>query len=116
MYDYRATVIKVLDADTIDVDVDLGISIHVMLRIRVEGINAPENSTLEGRYATAWAREMMPAGAKLLIHTKKDTGQGDKFGRWLASISLPVDGADYATLAIGFGHALPWNGQGKKPV
>ena len=42
MYEYKAKVIKVYDADTITVDMDLGFDIHIKKSIRLANIDAPE--------------------------------------------------------------------------
>ena len=45
MFEYNATVTKVVDGDTIDAMVDLGFGIWKKVRIRMHGINAPESRT-----------------------------------------------------------------------
>ena len=45
MFEYNATVTRVVDGDTIDAMVDLGFSTHKKVRIRMMGINAPESRT-----------------------------------------------------------------------
>ena len=45
MYEYAATVERVVDGDTIDVTLDLGFSIQYQARIRLHGINTPESRT-----------------------------------------------------------------------
>jgi micrococcal nuclease len=46
MYEYKATVVKVVDGDTVDVDIDLGFDtwLHNQ-RIRLYGIDTPECRT-----------------------------------------------------------------------
>jgi len=112
VFDYHATLVKVIDGDTMDVDVDLGMHVHTATRLRLAGINAPEVSTPEGKAARDWARSILPIGAFLVIHTDKD--KTEKYGRWLATVTLP-DGADYAQLAITTGHAVAWDGTGPRP-
>ena len=41
MYEYAATVERVVDGDTVDVTLDLGFSIQYQARIRLLGINTP---------------------------------------------------------------------------
>jgi micrococcal nuclease len=112
MFEYTATVLKVIDGDTVDVEVDLGMHTFTKTRLRVLGINAPEVSTESGRLARLWGRMVLPMGAFVTIKTQKD--KTEKYGRWLASIALP-DGQDYATMAIDTGHAVPWDGTGQRP-
>ena len=45
MFEYNATVTRVVDGDTIDAIVDLGFSTFKKVRIRMHGINAPESRT-----------------------------------------------------------------------
>ena len=42
---YGATVLKVVDGDTIELMVDLGFSVHHKIRVRLYGINTPESRT-----------------------------------------------------------------------
>ena len=45
MYRYNASVLKVVDGDTIDAMIDLGFSVWEKKRIRLYGIDAPETRT-----------------------------------------------------------------------
>ena len=46
MYEYKATVIKVIDGDTVDVDLDLGFDVMLKKeRVRIMGIDTPESRT-----------------------------------------------------------------------
>ena len=45
MYQYNATLVRVVDGDTVDAMIDLGFDIQVKKRIRLAGINAPESRT-----------------------------------------------------------------------
>jgi micrococcal nuclease len=42
---YGATVLNVVDGDTIDLMIDLGFSIHHKIRVRLYGVNTPESRT-----------------------------------------------------------------------
>jgi len=44
-YEYRATLIRVIDGDTIDAMIDLGFNTWIKKRVRLWGINAPESRT-----------------------------------------------------------------------
>ena len=45
MYEYKCTVVKVVDGDTVDVDIDLGFGVWMRKqRIRMYGIDAPESN------------------------------------------------------------------------
>lgn len=45
MYSYNATLVRVIDGDTVDAMIDLGFEVWVKKRIRLNGIDAPETRT-----------------------------------------------------------------------
>ena len=45
MYEYRATIQRVVDGDTVDCYIDLGFDTQVFKRVRFIGVNAPETRT-----------------------------------------------------------------------
>lgn len=105
-YEYRASVAKVIDGDTVDLVVDLGFHVSLAIRTRVLGIDAPEVSTPEGRVVRDALRAQLPAGTVVMIVTEKDPG--DKYGRWLARIAAPF--GDLADWLITGGMARPYAG------
>jgi len=86
MYEYRATVIRVVDGDTVHLDVDLGIDNHTRLTTRLYGINAPETSTPEGKAVRDYLTGLLPAGTTVTLWTFKD--RKEKYGRYLALLKL----------------------------
>jgi len=91
MYEYQATVDRVVDGDTVDLIVDLGFGIMVKERFRLEGINAPESRTRNltekalGVAATEFLETMLTEmNGPLVITTKKD--KKGKFGRYLCTL------------------------------
>ena len=42
MYEYKATVDRVVDGDTVDFIVDLGFSVKIKIRTRLAGVDTPE--------------------------------------------------------------------------
>ena len=42
---YGATLLKVIDGDTIELMIDLGFNIHHKIRVRLYGVNTPESRT-----------------------------------------------------------------------
>lgn len=113
MYTYNATVVRVVDGDTVDIVIDLGFSISTKQRVRLSGINAPEKSTPEGMASKGYLAEKLPPGTKASIDSAKPGG-GDKYGRYLAYIWL--DGRCVNTAMASEGFAKVWDGQGAKPV
>lgn len=111
-YTYRATVVRVVDGDTIDLLVDLGFHASLAIRTRLlaedatgvtQGIDAPEVSTDAGRVARDFLREQLPVGAAAVASTYKEPG--DKYGRWLAVIEDAALG-DIGTMMVSTGHAV----------
>ena len=93
MYDYMATLIKVVDGDTVDCDIDLGFGVWLKnQRIRLYGIDAPETRTkdLEEKKAGQDAKLRLIAmmSNKFLLTTVKD--KKGKYGRILGIINVPV--------------------------
>lgn len=87
MYEYQATVIRVVDGDTVDLNVDLGLNTFTKERVRLYGINAPEKNTPQGPLSTARLKELLPVGIGVTITTFKD--KKEKYGRYLAVITFP---------------------------
>lgn len=77
-----ATVVRVIDADTIVLDLDLGWHITRRDSVRIIGVNAPELSTPEGRAAKNWAVAELPEGTEVLFISQ----ELDKYGRPLGDI------------------------------
>lgn len=113
-YVYRATVVKIVDADTVDVRIDLGLKISTIQRLRLYGINAWETRGEErekGLFAKRWLSERLAlcreswalsdAADIMMIETIKDTS--GKYGRYLAKIW--VEGSLVNQELVDFGHA-----------
>jgi len=84
-YSYRAHVVKVVDADTIDVDIDVGFNILVRKRLRLYGVNAWETRGSErnlGLEAKNYVVSMIARAETVIVQTLMDA-EG-KYGRLLA--------------------------------
>lgn len=92
-YTYAATLIRVIDGDTVDVTIDVGFHLTTVQRLRLLGINAPEMhgpSHVAGISAKAWLIEALD-GKTLYVRTHKS----DVFGRWLAELlAVSEDGSE----------------------
>jgi micrococcal nuclease len=89
MYEYKCTVLRILDGDTLDVDVDLGFSVALKKqRIRMYNIDTPESRTrdkeekVRGLLSKEFLKTFCPVGSdiRLISH-----GKG-KYGRILGEI------------------------------
>ena len=90
-YVFRATVIKIVDGDTVDVDVDLGWNISVVnQRIRLYGVDCPESRTrnLEekkyGLLAKKFVEEFLKVGSVVTLRTLEK----GKYGRYLGDFKV----------------------------
>ncbi|MBA3483142.1 MAG: thermonuclease family protein [Pirellulales bacterium] len=107
MYEYRATVARIVDADTVVLSIDLGFHAHIVQTVRISGIDAPERFTEAGKAAIASLRELLPAGVKVTTRTEKAAAT-EKYGRYLAEIWK--GGISIGAEMIAGGHAVPYDG------
>lgn len=101
---YRATIIRHVDADTTHVVVDPGFDLSVRMTVRWARINAPELSTEEGKLALAYVNKRLPQGMTCLLTTVKD-GK-DKYGRYLGEFW--VDGTSINDELVHVALAAPY--------
>lgn len=116
-YRYRAQLVRIVDADTVDLVIDLGLRVSVEARVRLAGLNAPEADTETGAAAVGFVQNWFAQHSDLVIETSKDRHDRDeteKYGRWLASIHSGVANLNDALLAAGL--AMPWDGRGPRPT
>lgn len=107
MYSYAAAITRVIDGDTVVLDIDLGFRIHHEVTARLDGIDAPELRTAEGKLAKI-ALAGMVGGKTLRVDTILD--RTEKYGRTLAVLFLE-DGVTTANQAmVDAGHARPYSG------
>ena len=135
-----ATVVSVVDGDTVKLeaalgsqrgkDVDLGF--HVYRRsnklvihdtFRLYGINAAEHGTPAGDAATEFLSHLLPVGCRVVAAVRQVAGHDDqeKYGRWLTGLAV-VSGQtgigsvpDVCALLVATGHAVWWDGKGERP-
>lgn len=107
MYTYRATIVRVIDGDTVDLDIDLGFHVHVRERVRLRGVNAPELRG-ESREAGQASRDFVfwwfATRKSIMIQTYPD--EREKYGRWLADIYDEQTHESLAAALVAAGHAV----------
>jgi len=109
MYKYHAKVDRVVDGDTVDALVDLGFDTWKKVRIRMQGMNAPESRTRDleekarGLAAKIRLEELLESGTFIL----QSMGVG-KYGRCLGI--LYVDDVNINKTLIQEGHATEYHG------
>ena len=106
MYEYRATVTKVYDGDTITVDFDLGFGILIRKqKIRLLGINTPEVRGPEkpqGIISRNALRQRI-LGKEVIIKTSKD--KKGKYGRWLGEVFMEEENINQWLITEGYAKA-----------
>lgn len=122
MYEYKATILKIVDGDTVDVDIDLGFGVWLKdERVRIMGIDTPESRTRDkvekvfGLAAKERLKELLGKEVTLKTFAAKD-GQDmkGKFGRILGDFYV---GDKLVTeIMIEEGHAVRYHGQNKADV
>ena len=130
-FEYNATLVRVLDGDTIDCYIDLGFDLKIKKRVRYMGIDTWESRTrnkeekIKGLAAKARNKELLESGVFKII----SFGTG-KFGRVLGEIFVSPDavggvipeGVDRSKdglvsindILIAEGHAYDYHGGKKK--
>ena len=86
LYNYRATIIKVHDGDTVTARIDLGFDVSVTETFRLARINAPEvvgASKTRGLESRDYLRQQL-LNCLVDLTTQKD--RREKYGRYLAEI------------------------------
>jgi micrococcal nuclease len=123
MYEYRVTILKVIDGDTVDVDIDLGFNIVLSNeRVRIMGIDTPESRTrdkVEKKFGLASkARLKQLLGKTAILRTQVSKSGEDmkgKFGRILGDF-VAHDGRMVTEIMAEEGHCVPYFGGSKEEV
>ncbi|MEW7279200.1 thermonuclease family protein [Aquimarina sp. 2201CG1-2-11] len=112
MYTYKATIIRWIDGDTLQVEIDLGFYVQTIQKIRLARIDAPEmNNTVayrerQAKHARAVAKKFCPEGATVTITTTKQNK--DQYARYIAEVTYnDTNMSDYL---IDKGVAKLWRG------
>lgn len=94
MYEYNATVERVVDGDTVEILVDLGLDVGIRTTLRLARINAYEtrlgtNTTAadkeKGLAGKEYLKALFEASPKVVVLTIKD--KTEKYGRYLAEVT-----------------------------
>jgi endonuclease YncB( thermonuclease family) len=93
-YVRKAEVVRILDADTLELRVDLGYRVYSRVLVRVRGYNAAELPTVEGWAALNKATRILESG-QITVKSYKDHMS---FARWICD--LWIDGQSFAELMV----------------
>ena len=122
MYEYRVTILKIVDGDTVDVDIDLGFGVWLRNeRVRIMGIDTPESRTSDkvekvfGLAAKNRLKELLGKTAILQTQVSKD-GEDlkGKFGRILGD--FVVGNSTVTKIMIDEGYCVPYFGGSKEEL
>jgi micrococcal nuclease len=128
VYEYKATINKVVDGDTVDVDIDLGFGIVLANeRVRIMGIDTPESRTrdkVEKLFGLA-AKDRLKSllGKTAILKTQVSKNGEDmkgKFGRILGDFTVYDSKKDawrtVTSILIEEGHAVAYFGGSKEEI
>lgn len=104
-----ATVVRVVDGDTVRLLLSLGWHTYREENCRILGVNAPETSTREGRAAKAWAADQLAPGTPAGF----ESHELDKYGRPLGVLWYPRPAlglVNYGEMLLAAGHAVLYRG------
>jgi len=113
MYEYKAKVIDVYDADTMRVDIDLGFGVwiknQVIRWLKIDAWEVRGEERDMGILARDRVRELI-LDKEVILKTYKD--EKGKYGRWLAEVYLPGVALEWENSInqqlINEGHAEPY--------
>lgn len=101
MYNYKATVLRVVDGDTFDAIVDLGFNITKKQRFRLKDVDTPETwrpkteaEREHGKLATAFVKNLIEEKQVILTSVKAAV-----YSRYEAYVTIE-DGSDLGTLIV----------------
>lgn len=114
--DYPATVVRVIDGDTLVLDVAAWPDVTVRTTLRLAGVDTPESrgagitacEIAAGRAAAEFTRKFVAEGVVTVA-----TAGRDKYGRTLGT--LAVNGHDLGAALIAAKLAVPYAGGKRKP-
>lgn len=127
MYQYKVSIVKVVDGDTVDVDIDLGFgTVLKKQRVRMMGIDTPESRTRDlvekkfGKAAKKHLKKLLEEAESISL-ISHDRG---KFGRILGTLIAhhneghPVYGIEVNIneQMIADHHAVQYTGQNKDDI
>ena len=107
-YHYRASVIRVIDGDTVEARISLGCRAYLDRHVRIIGYNAPElhgASHEAGAIAKDALTRLIPPGSDVYLRTQLDRSS---FERLLAVVMIPdleSTLVDVSSLMISMGYA-----------
>jgi micrococcal nuclease len=123
MHEYKCTILRVVDGDTVDINIDLGFGIWMHKeRIRLFGIDTPESRTRDleekkfGLMAKEMVKKLIPEGSSQTLVTQKD--KSGKYGRILGQFKITFEDKE-TTLnewMVKYHYGVEYYGQSKDDI
>lgn len=107
-YVRNATVLRVIDGDTVELLVDLGFSVCISQKIRLMGVDCPEKfgaTRAAGMAAKAATTKWLAEAKVISLQTYKNDTDG-KFGRYMGSILNRTTGESLGEFLLKNGFAV----------
>lgn len=108
MFEYSARLVRIVDADTVELDVDLGFRVSQRMVVRLAHIDAVERRDPRHKAALDWLRFQMSGSLPLRIKTQKDSRE--KYGRYLAEVFYGEDTPSINAQMVEAGYAVAYEG------
>lgn len=117
MHTYSCKIVRLVDADTIEIDIDLGFNMWMVKeRIRLHDVDAPESRTSDdiekhfGNLSTDYVASYLTVGAEYKYVSKEF--HKDQYGRSLGDFEVYDQVSDswkmLTELMVRDGHAVVW--------
>jgi endonuclease YncB( thermonuclease family) len=108
-YTRKGKVVRVVDADTLDVLFDLGFAVFIVQRIRLARIDAPERFTPEGIKATEFVKNTFELVKDVVVQTAKNPNRQDmdRGRRYIGEVWLD-SGENLGDIMLNNGLATIW--------
>lgn len=94
MFQYEATLLKIIDGDTLRLNIDLGFHVTIEATVRLARINTPEIVSFTAKGiddpAKRFIMQNLPVGSVCVAEITRT----EKYGRWLADIYFQLGVSD----------------------
>lgn len=110
-YVYRILTHEVVDGDTLRVELDLGFDLRLKMLARLDGVDAPEQSTPAGKAVTEWVRRWCKAHGPLTV----ESVARDKFAGRFVAVVYSREGRTLNEALIGARLVRPYEGGARLP-
>ena len=122
MYEYKATLDRVVDGDTVDLNIDLGFDVWLnSTRVRLHHVDTPEKRTRDilekhfGYISSDYVVDKLINAGKIVVKTTID-GPTDKYGRILGVIWVDDEANSLNDQLIERHYAVKYEGQNKSLI